>query len=137
MLKKGFILLLLTLALTACTQERPATFSSNSEEAKTQENSDQAEATNDIQPLMDAIMNGELEKVKELVTEENINRKDDLSNTPLMIAVQYMDIEIIKVLLDKGADPAIEDDLGVSSLTMATDSENKEIVELLKSYTTK
>jgi ankyrin repeat protein len=137
MLKKGFVLLLLTLTLTACTQDRPATFSSSSEEAKSQENSNQAEATNEIQSLMDAIMNSELEKVKELATEENINQKDDLSNTPLMIAVQYMDIEIIKVLLDKGADPTIEDDLGVSSLTMATDSENEEIAELLKSYTSK
>jgi ankyrin repeat protein len=136
MLKKGFILLLLSLALTACTQERPATFT-NSEDANSKENSDQAEETNEIQPLMDAIMNGEIEKVKELVTEENINQKDDLGNTPLMIAVQYMDIDIIHILLDKGADPSIEDDLGVSALTMATDSENKEIVGQLKSYTTK
>lgn len=132
MLKNGLILLLLIAALTACSQERPSTFTNQKMELQS---GSETESTNEIDELMEAIINGEFEKVEELATEENINQKDDLGNTPLMVAVQYMDIEIIQLILDKGADPEIEDDLGISSLMMATESENKEIINLLKSHT--
>jgi ankyrin repeat protein len=132
-LKHGLLLLSLILFLTACSQERPATFNTQNEVIDEQESD--TVATNGIEALMDAIINSELEKVKELVTEENVNQKDDLGNTPLMVAVQYMEVDIIQYLLDKGADPQIEDDLGISSLMMASESENQEIINLLNSHT--
>jgi ankyrin repeat protein len=136
MLKKGFILFGLTLVtLTACSQERPSTFKTEAQGEKSEQID--SEGASDVQPLMDAIMNGEIDKVKELATEQNVNQRDDLSNTPLMVAVQYMDLEIVNVLLEKGADPTITDDLGVDSIMMAEDSENLELTNLLKSYTSK
>jgi len=121
------------LVLSGCSQNRPSTFKSpknkdQAEEVKTQQ-------SDSVQALMDAIINGETEKVKKLLSKDaDSNKKDDLGNTPLIVSVQYGDLEITKLLLEAGADPTIQDDLGITPLAMAIENDDKEIADLLKEH---
>jgi ankyrin repeat protein len=54
--------------------------------------------------LYDAIGYGELEEVKKLITPENINKFDTNSITPLMVACHFGSIDVVKFLIEKGAD---------------------------------
>jgi ankyrin repeat protein len=55
-------------------------------------------------------------------------------NTLLYRAVKCGDLEIIKALLEKGADVNVKDLLGYTLLTMAQRIGNKCIVQLLQTY---
>ena len=54
-------------------------------------------------------------------------------NTPLHIAVQNQDIEIIKILLDSGSDVNAKNAAGQTPLHLAVQTANKEIISLLAS----
>ena len=54
--------------------------------------------------LYDAIGYGELEEVKKLITPENINKFDTNSITPLMVACHFGSFDVVKFLIEKGAD---------------------------------
>jgi hypothetical protein len=54
--------------------------------------------------LHDAVKKGDIEKVKSLVTKENVNEKDDQGATPLIWASAYGKKDILEVLIEKGAD---------------------------------
>ncbi len=83
-------------------------------------------------PLCNAIIKGDIETVKSFVTYgEDIN---ELSNgaTPLIWAIRYNKVEIVKFLLEKGAKQDLKDDKGFTALQHATKANATEILALLK-----
>jgi ankyrin repeat protein len=63
----------------------------------------------------------------------NINEKTN-GLTPLMYAARYNQVEIIKILLKKGADVKVKDDKGFTALDHAENSKATEAVSVLKNY---
>ncbi|MFD0862375.1 ankyrin repeat domain-containing protein [Sungkyunkwania multivorans] len=61
---------------------------------------------------------------------EDINGSSKMG-TPLMAATYKGDVEIVRMLLKKGADPNISDPNGTTALIYATMFQNKEIVKML------
>lgn len=51
--------------------------------------------------------------------------------TVLMLAASAGNVELVQHLLEKGADPSIEDNFGVSAATMAQERGNSAVVDLL------
>jgi ankyrin repeat protein len=73
----------------------------------------------DATPLAVAIVKGDLETVKKFIEYgADINQKSN-GMTPLMIAARYNQVDIIKLLLDKGANYKIMDDKGLTALKYA------------------
>jgi hypothetical protein len=71
--------------------------------------------------LIDAVYEGDLEKVKKLLDEgEDINAKDDYGRTPLHYASINGDLDIIKFLVEKGANVNAKDDYGRTPLHYAS-----------------
>ncbi|KAH0618550.1 hypothetical protein JD844_017872 [Phrynosoma platyrhinos] len=65
----------------------------------------------------------------------DINLQDDAGLSPLMVASQYGNMEIVKLLLDHPAcDTALTDTAGNSALSMALKSAHVEIAEILQSH---
>ena len=76
---------------------------------------------------------GLLEKVKELVSANpsHINRVDG-SGSPLRAAVSYRHANIVKYLVDNGADATIRNANGMSAIDIAKRIGNQEIIDLLE-----
>lgn len=73
----------------------------------------------DATPLAVAIVKGDLETVKKFIEYgADINQKSN-GMTPLMIAARYNQVDILKLLLDKGANFKITDDKGLTALKYA------------------
>ncbi len=83
-------------------------------------------------PLCNAIVNGDIATVKKFV--EYGSDVNELSNgvTPLMLAARYNKVEILKYLLEKGADKKIKDEKGNTALKYAEFSKAQEALEFLK-----
>ena len=60
-----------------------------------------------------------------------MNHKDDLGETPLYCATEQENIEMVKYLLEQGADVNIKDYTLETPLQCAVRKRNKKIVELL------
>ena len=60
-----------------------------------------------------------------------INAKSPNKTTPLMMAVRSGDIRAVQLLLDKGADSNLTNDLGLSALDFAIQLEKREIAAVL------
>lgn len=72
--------------------------------------------------FIDAIVNGDLNRTKELIElGANPNERDWRGWTPLLCAVENEHLEIIKLLLVKGAEINVSSDMGYSPLHMAVD----------------
>jgi len=73
----------------------------------------------DATPLAVAIVKGDLETVKKFIEYgADINQKSN-GMTPLMIAARYNQVDIIKLLLDKGANFKLTDEKGLTALKYA------------------
>ncbi|MFH6998910.1 ankyrin repeat domain-containing protein [Flavobacterium sp. FlaQc-57] len=83
-------------------------------------------------PLNVAVSKGDLAFVKKLIEYgADVNEiSEDLS--PLMIAARYNKVEILKVLLASGANPAAKNDKGFTALKYAQLSNAAEAIALLK-----
>ncbi|WP_309614003.1 ankyrin repeat domain-containing protein [Flavobacterium sp.] len=83
-------------------------------------------------PLCSAIVKGDIATVKKFV--EYGSDVNELSNgiTPLMLAARYNKVEILKYLLEKGADKKIKDERGNTALKYAEFSKAQEALEFLK-----
>lgn len=83
-------------------------------------------------PLCNAIVNGDIATVKKFI--EYGSDVNELSNgvTPLMLAARYNKVEILKYLLEKGADKKIKDEKGNTALKYAEFSKAQEALEFLK-----
>ena len=83
-------------------------------------------------PLCNAILKGDLATVKKFV--EYGTDVNEMSNglTPLMLAARYNKIEILKYLVEKGADKKIQDERGNTALKYAEFSKAQEALAFLK-----
>ena len=74
----------------------------------------------------------DVEDVKKVVeTGGDINQKNDLGFTPLLIAVKENNLDIVKYLVSKGADLTLKNNRGFDALIIATNENHLEIVEYL------
>lgn len=83
-------------------------------------------------PLGMAIAKGDFATVKKLIEYGASVHEKSNGLTPLMIAARYNNVEIIKLLLEKGADVKAKDEKGITALKYAEASNSKEVIELLK-----
>lgn len=58
----------------------------------------------------------------------------EMMTTPLIEAIRLEYYELAELLLDKGANPRFESQLGESPLTLARQKQNKELINLLKKF---
>jgi ankyrin repeat protein len=83
-------------------------------------------------PLSIAICKGDLNSVKKFIEYgTNVNEKSN-GMSPLMVAARYNKVEIIKLLLSKGANLKAEGESGFTALKYAELSNAHEAIELLK-----
>lgn len=83
-------------------------------------------------PLCTAIVKGDLATVKKFI--EYGSNVDEMSNglTPLMFAARYNKVDIIKYLLEKGANKSLKDERGYTALQFAEFSKSHEAITYLK-----
>ena len=75
-----------------------------------------------------------IDEVKELIeTGVDINQKNDLGFTPLLIAVTENNLDIVKYLVSKNADLTLKNNKGFDALIIATKENHLEIFEYLLS----
>ncbi|AXG74415.1 ankyrin repeat domain-containing protein [Flavobacterium arcticum] len=116
----------LSLALVAFSS---ATFASN---VKTGTSFELVAEYNMTTPLGMAICKGDIETVKKFIEYgASVNERSN-GLTPLMLAARYNQAEIIKVLLDNGANLELEDERGFTALKYAELSNAKEAFSILK-----
>lgn len=74
-----------------------------------------------VKELKEAIRNGDIERVKDsLKNSDLVNTIYDFEETPLHIAIRYDQFEIVKLLIDNGADVEAEEERGWTPLMCAT-----------------
>ncbi|WP_025742926.1 ankyrin repeat domain-containing protein [Aquimarina pacifica] len=83
-------------------------------------------------PLCMAIVKGDLEAVKKMIEFGNDVNEVSEGMTPLMYAARYNRLEIIKVLVEKGAKIKTKNRKGYNAIKFAEISNAKEAVALLK-----
>jgi ankyrin repeat protein len=85
--------------------------------------------------FLEAVEEGDLDKIKKIFNKPgfNVNVKDKDGNTPLIIASREGHTDIVKVLLDKGADIDVVDksSIGTTALIIALKGSHTDIAELL------
>uniref|UniRef100_A0A8C9T805 Poly [ADP-ribose] polymerase n=1 Tax=Scleropages formosus TaxID=113540 RepID=A0A8C9T805_SCLFO len=83
--------------------------------------------------LFEACRNGDLERVKKLVTPENVNSRDTAGrkSTPLHFAAGFGRRDVVEFLLRNGANVHARDDGGLISLHNACSFGHAEVVSLL------
>eukprot|EP01080_Neovahlkampfia_damariscottae_P000843 gene843-9092_t len=89
---------------------------------------------NQSTPLMNAIANGHTDFVKKLlqVGKCDVNRHEKLfQQTPLHLAVESNDIEIVKILISNGSKVNLKDCFGRTPLIIAKQKKQKKIHDLL------
>lgn len=86
----------------------------------------------DVKELINAIYENDIEKVKQLIKNVDINwQEPEEGYTLLHIAVDAKNIEVVKILIEAGADVTIEDPFGETALQWAIEFSNLEIAKLL------
>ncbi|KAF2339660.1 MAG: ankyrin repeat domain-containing protein [Flavobacterium nitrogenifigens] len=83
-------------------------------------------------PFHLAISKGDLESVKIFISYGADVNKIVNNMTPLMVAARFNQVEIIKILLEKGADLSIENDRGLTALHFAEFGKSTEAISILK-----
>lgn len=88
----------------------------------------------EINPFCKAIIQGDIATVETMIElGEDVNRKS-LGKTPLIYAARYNKAEILQLLLDNGADPAIRCDRGYSPMKHAKLSGATAAMEVLRDF---
>lgn len=82
-------------------------------------------------PLENAIHQGKRDIVKVMLEFVDVGFRRKNGKTPLHMAAQYGDEVLLRLLLDKGADVAAQDDRNDTTLHLAVPHENAELVRLL------
>lgn len=87
---------------------------------------------NSSTPLCAAIAKGDLEAVKKFI-EYGVNVNETSNGvTPLMLAARYNKVEMLKILIDNGAQVDTKDERGNTALVYATESNATEAVSYLE-----
>ncbi len=86
----------------------------------------------EVTPLCNAIVKGDLSTVKKFIEYGSDVNESMNGTTPLMLAARYNKVEIIKVLLEKGAKLEAKDEKGFTALKYAQLSNANEAVAYLK-----
>lgn len=85
-----------------------------------------------VNPFCMAIVKGDLETVKKLIElGENVNQKSN-GMTPVMFAARYNRVEILEILIEKGADLNAKSKQGYKALKYAQASGAKEAVKVIE-----
>ncbi|NHN25006.1 ankyrin repeat domain-containing protein [Flavobacterium jejuense] len=89
--------------------------------------------SSDVNPLCLAISKGDIDKVKEIIAYGvDVNDTTIRGTTPLMYAAIYNQVEIVELLLDKGADLEKEDKTGHTALDHAKLNKSDLVIQVLK-----
>ena len=88
--------------------------------------------TLELNSFCKAIMKGDIETVRSMIAlGEDINRKS-LGMTPAIFAARYNKVEILKLLIEHGADLSIRSDKGYTIKKYAELSNAKEALEVIE-----
>jgi len=91
--------------------------------------------------FLNAAATGKIDVVNDLLTNHhvNVNVKDDrgTSNTALIFAASTNHVEVVKLLLKRGADVNIKNVYGYTALMYAVNNKHIEVVKALKLHATK
>ena len=89
----------------------------------------------DVNPFCKAIMSGDIDTVKKLISlGEDVNKKS-VGMTPAMFAARYNKPEILQLLIEDGANLKAKSDRGYTAKKYAEMSNATEALEVLKSAT--
>ncbi|MDI9257986.1 ankyrin repeat domain-containing protein [Flavobacterium sedimenticola] len=86
----------------------------------------------DVTPLCNAIVKGDIDTVKKFIEYGADVNESTNGTTPLMLAARYNKVEILKLLLEKGAKPGAKDERGYTALQYAQLSNAADAVAILK-----
>jgi hypothetical protein len=81
--------------------------------------------------LINAVVYGDLEEVKELTETLDVNEQDELGDTALHWSVMAGDVKITKLILETEANPNLENFDGETPLFLASGVAGREMIELL------
>ncbi len=81
----------------------------------------------------DALVRGDADAIKKRVLEdpEYIHERDYVDSTPLLNAIEFNHLDLVKFLLNKGADPNIKVSDGYTCLLSAVENEGKDSLLIL------
>lgn len=88
--------------------------------------------TYDTTPLCTAIVKGDLVTVKKFLEYGSDVNETSNGVTPLMLAARYNRVDIIVILLEKGAKVGTKDNRGYTALQYAEFSKSQDAIEVLK-----
>jgi ankyrin repeat protein len=95
--------------------------------------------------LIEAVNEGNIDRISQLAQNTDlINRFESIEQppdsghfmnlTPLLLAVMRENPDVVRILLEKGADPNLRNEDGVSPLIVAAENGNIEYVQMLLGY---
>lgn len=85
-----------------------------------------------IEDLFDAVRNYDTAATERLLTRIHPDTRDECGRTPLMVAVEYRAIEIVALLIRRGASLELSDIDGWTALDLASADGDKLLVGLLR-----
>ncbi|XP_048250897.1 serine/threonine-protein phosphatase 6 regulatory ankyrin repeat subunit B-like isoform X1 [Haliotis rufescens] len=78
-----------------------------------------------------ACHHGQLEMVKHIIADFDVNSKDNMGLTPVMTAVLHRQAAVVKYLTNRGTDLTLVDNTGGDALTLALKLGNRQIIKRL------
>lgn len=87
--------------------------------------------TTSIQELNQAVHLGDIAKVNTLLKSVDANSQDEDGNTPLMVAAQDGNVEVIKLLLKKKSSLETKNKIGDTALSLAVGGDQPEAAKIL------
>ncbi len=83
-------------------------------------------------PLCNAICKGDVEAVKKFIEYGADVNQTSNGKTPLMLAARYNNVEIMKLLIDRGATVSTKDEKGYTALKYAEAANAQDAIAYLK-----